>query len=128
MTDTYWCTINFYNDVDDPSVLTALMALNLDTTIPTLLTRDFNLHSHTWSPPDWGHSHAADRVEEWLATQTFSLLSTPGVPTHWGENSGCNSMLDLVWHNLASEAQSMFHGAHVDWTGSLGLIMHVLPP
>jgi hypothetical protein len=47
MTDTYWHTINFYNDVDDPSVLTALMALDLDATIPTLLTGDFNLHSRT---------------------------------------------------------------------------------
>jgi hypothetical protein len=30
MMDTYWRTINFYNDVDDPSALTALMALDLD--------------------------------------------------------------------------------------------------
>jgi hypothetical protein len=29
-------------------------------------------------------------------------------------------MLDLVWHNLASEAQATFQGAHIDWTGSLG--------
>jgi hypothetical protein len=28
-------------------------------------------------------------------------------------------MLDLIWHNLASEAQSTFHGAHVNWTGLL---------
>jgi hypothetical protein len=60
MTDTYWYMINFYNDMDDPSALTALMALDLDTTIPTLLTRDFNLHSRTWSPPDRAHSHATD--------------------------------------------------------------------
>jgi hypothetical protein len=68
----------------------------------------------------WAHSHAADRVEEWLSTQTFTLLSAPGVPTHQGENSGRDSTLDLVWHNLASEAQSTFHGAHIDWMGSLG--------
>jgi hypothetical protein len=81
MTDTYWRTINFYNDVDDPSALTTLLSLDLDPTIPTLLTGDFNLHSRSWSPPDWAHSHVADRVEEWLATQTFVLLSAPGVPT-----------------------------------------------
>jgi hypothetical protein len=132
MTDTYWHTINFYNDVDDPSALTTLMALDLDATIPTLLTRDFNLHSRTWSPLDWTHSHAADRVEEWMATQTFSLLSAPGVPTHRGENGSCDSTLDLVWHNLASEAQSMFQGAHIDWEGSLGsdhapICTHVSP-
>jgi hypothetical protein len=120
MTDTYWRTINFYNNVDDPTALSSLLALDIDATIPTLLTGDFNLHSCTWSPPDWAPSHAADRVEEWLAGQTFSLLSAPGIPTHRGENSGCNSMLDLVWHNLASEAQSTFQGAHIDWTGSLG--------
>jgi hypothetical protein len=120
MTDTYWCTINFYNDIDDPSALTTLLSLDLDPVIPTLLTGDFNLHSRSWSPPDWAHSHAADRVEEWLATQMFILLSVPGVPTHQGENGGCDSTLDLVWHNLASEAQATFQGAHVDWPGSLG--------
>jgi hypothetical protein len=120
MTDTYWRTINFYNDVDDPSVLTTLLSLDLELAIPTLLTGDFNLHSRSWSPPDWAHSHAADRVEEWLATQTFTLLSAPGIPTHRGENGGRDSTLDLVWHNLASEAQATFQGAHIDWTGSLG--------
>jgi hypothetical protein len=120
MTDTYWCAINFYNDVDNPSSLNTLMALDLDPTIPTLLTGDFNLHSCTWSPLDWAHSHAADRVEEWMATQTLTLLSAPGVPTHRGENSGRNSTLNLVWHNLALEAQSTFQGAQVDWAGSLG--------
>jgi hypothetical protein len=106
--------------VDDPSALTTLLSLDLDPTIPTMLTGDFNLHSRSWSPPDWAHSHAADRVEEWLATQTFTLLSAPGVPTHRGENGGRDSTLDLVWHNLASEAQATFQGAHIDWKGSLG--------
>jgi hypothetical protein len=55
-----------------------------------------------------------------MATQTFSLLSAPGMPTHCGENGSRDSTLDLVWHNLASEAQSTFQGAHIDWEGSLG--------
>jgi hypothetical protein len=42
------------------------------------------------------------------------------VPTHRGENGGRDSTLDLVWHNLASEAQATFQGAHIDWSGSLG--------
>jgi hypothetical protein len=120
MTDTYWHTINFYNDVDDPSTLTSLLSLDLDPTIPTLLTGDFNLHLRTWSPPDWAQSPTADRVEEWMATQTLTLLSAPGVPTHHGENRGHDSMLDLVWHNLALEVQSTFQGTHIDWGGSLG--------
>jgi hypothetical protein len=119
MTDTYWRTINFYNDMDDPLALTTLLSLDLDVTVPTLLTRDFNLHLRTWSPLDWVHSHTTDRVEEWMATQAFTLLSAPGMPTHRGENGGHDSTLDLVWHNLASEAQSTFQGAHINWEGSL---------
>jgi hypothetical protein len=116
MTDTYWRTINFYNDVDDPTALTTLLSLDLDPTIPTLLTGDFNLHSRSWSPPDWAHSHAADRVEEWLATQTFTLLSAPGVPTHRGENGGRDSTLDLVWHNLVLHfAKRCPTWTHVMW-------------
>jgi hypothetical protein len=42
------------------------------------------------------------------------------MPTHQGENGGRDSTLDLIWHNLASEAQSTFQGAHINWTGSLG--------
>jgi hypothetical protein len=55
-----------------------------------------------------------------MASQTLTLLSAPGVATHRSENGGRDSTLDLVWHNLASEAQSTFQGAHVDWAGSLG--------
>ena len=47
----YWHTINFYNDMDDPSSLHALMDLDLDSMKPTLLVGDFNLHSHSWSNP-----------------------------------------------------------------------------
>ena len=56
----YWHTINFDNDMDDPSSLHALMDLDLDSMKPTLLVGDFNLHSHSWSPTDWAPSHKAD--------------------------------------------------------------------
>jgi hypothetical protein len=42
------------------------------------------------------------------------------MPTHRGENSGRDSTLDLIWHNLASESQATFQGAHIDWTRSFG--------
>ena len=116
----YWRTRNFYNDVDDPSCLRSLLELDLDSTIPTLLVGDFNLHSRTWSPPGWTPSHHADRVEEWLATQTFELLSAPGVPTHRGEGGARDSTLDLVWTNYAASLQNTFQGALIDWGGSLG--------
>ena len=116
----YWRMINFYNDVDNPSCLRSLLELDLDSTIPTLLVGDFNLHSRTWSPSGWTPSHYADRVEEWLATQTFELLSAPGVPTHRGEGRARDSTLDLVWTNYAASLQHLFHGTHIDWEGSMG--------
>jgi hypothetical protein len=70
----YWRVINFYNDVADPSALDALVALDLDATIPTLLVGDFNLHSPSWSPTGWDTSRGAHRLEEWTATQTLELL------------------------------------------------------
>lgn len=82
----YWHTINFYNNVDDLSSLRTLMNLDLDSTIPTILLGDFNLHSHSWSLRDWAPTLNVDRVEEWLATQTFSLLSTPHIPRHCSKN------------------------------------------
>ena len=116
----YWRTINFYNDVNDPTALKELMNLDLESTIPTLLVGDFNLHSRTWSPKDWTPSHGVDRVEEWLATQTFNLLSTPGVPTRRGEGGARSSTIDLVWANLAATVQGTFQGAHVLWNESIG--------
>ena len=44
--------INFYHDTEDSSSLRSLLSLDLDSTFPTILIGDFNLHSHSWSPPD----------------------------------------------------------------------------
>jgi hypothetical protein len=92
----------------------------LDSTIPTVILGDFNLHSSSWSPAGWTPSTASTRLEEWLAAQTFSLLSQPGIPTHRGENGTRDSTIDLVWSNFAASIQGSFQGAHIDWAGSLG--------
>jgi hypothetical protein len=115
-----WRAINFYNNVDDKSALATLLSLDLDSTIPTIIMGDFNLHSRSWSSPEWSTSSTSSQVEEWLATQTFTLLSQPGVPTHKGENGTRDSTIDLVWCNFAASIQGLFQGAHVDWAGSLG--------
>ena len=65
-------------------------------------------------------SHNADREEECLATQTFELLSAPGIPTHQGEGSMCDSTLDLVWTSYTASLQHTFQGTHINWAGSLG--------
>jgi hypothetical protein len=81
----YWQVINFYNDVDNPLALNALLGLDLDPTIPTLIMGDFNLHSSSWSPLGWQMLRGMDRLEEWMAMQMFNLLSKPWIPTHLGE-------------------------------------------
>jgi hypothetical protein len=116
----YWRIINFYNDVADPSALDALVGLDLDATIPTLLVGDFNLHSPSWSPTGWDTSRGAHRLEEWAATQTLELLSKPRIPTRMGEGGGRNSTLDLAWCNMVALIQGTFVGAEVDFGGSQG--------
>jgi hypothetical protein len=116
----YWRVINFYNDVADPSALDALVGLDLDATIPTLLVGDFNLHSPSWSPTGWDTSRGAHRLEEWAATQTLELLSKPRILTRMGEGGGRNSTLDLAWCNMAALIQGTFVGAEVDFGGSQG--------
>jgi hypothetical protein len=98
----------------------ALVGLDLDATIPTLLVGDFNLHSPSWSPMGWDTSRGAHRLEEWAATQTLELLSKPRIPTRMGEGGGRNSTLDLAWCNMAALIQGTFVGVEVDFGSSQG--------
>jgi hypothetical protein len=116
----YWRVINFYNDTDNPSVLNTLLDLDLDATIPTLIMGDFNLHSPSWSPGGWQTSRNSGRLEEWMATHTFDLLSKPRIPTRMGEGSARNSTIDLVWRNMAAQVQGTFVGAEVNFRNSVG--------
>ena len=116
----YWRVINFYHDTDDSTSLPTLLSLDLDPTIPTLLIGDFNTHSPSWSPLGWTRSHWADRVEEYLATQTYTLLSVPRIPTHRGEAGARDSTIDLAWANLAASIAGSFSGVSLSWEGSLG--------
>jgi hypothetical protein len=116
----YWRVLNFYNDTSDPSALTTLLSLDLDATIPTLIVGDFNLHLPAWSPGGWTTSGNAVRLEEWMATHTFDLLTKPRIPTHMGEGGARNSTIDLVWRNLAAQIQGTFVGAEVNFGASAG--------
>jgi hypothetical protein len=116
----YWRVLNFYNDVADPSALNALLGLDLDATIPTLIIRDFNLHSTSWSPTGWATSRGAHGLEEWMAMQTFELLNKPRIPTCMGEGGARNSTIDLTWCNMAALIQGTFFGAQVDFRGLVG--------
>ena len=123
---TKWRTINFYNNVDDPMALHTLLSLQLDPLTPTLLTGDFNSHSRTWSPKDWGtYSSSTTQIEGWAASQGLQLLSEVGVTTRRGENGARDSTIDLMWCNLAAWRSGTFSGVEIDWEGSL-LLDHAL--
>ena len=117
-----WRAINFYNDVKDPTALDTLTSLDLDPTVPTILVGDFNTHSPSWSTPGWHKSQQADRLEMWLASQTFNLLSEPGKPTRRGTAAANerDSVLDLMWVNMAAENTLYFALPEIDWPGSMG--------
>jgi hypothetical protein len=116
----YWRVINFYNDTEDPSALNTLLALDLDATVPMLVMGDFNLHSPSWSPGGWQMSRHSNRLKEWMAMQTFDLLTKPRIPTCMGEGGVCNSTIDLVWWNMAAQVQGTFFRAEVNFRDSVG--------
>jgi hypothetical protein len=103
-----------------PSALSLLTGLDLDATIPTLIIGDFNLHSTTWSPTGWATSRDAHGLEEWMAGQTFELLTKPHFPTRMGEGGDHNSTIDLAWCNMAALVQGTCFGAQVNFGGSMG--------
>ena len=59
--------INYYNDVNDPSSLQSLLTLSIDSTFPTILVGDFNLHSRSWSLENIPRSPNAHKFETWAA-------------------------------------------------------------
>jgi hypothetical protein len=116
----YWRVINFYNNTEDPSALNTLLGLDLDATVPNLIMGNFNLHSPSWSPGGWQTSRNSGRLEEWMATHTFDLLTKPRIPTRLGEGGARNSTIDLVWCNMAAQIQGTFVGVEVMFGNSVG--------
>ena len=112
--------INFYHDVADDSSLETLTAIDLDSTIPTLLCGDFNLHSPSWSQEGWDRSPRASQFEQWAAGQTFELQTPRGTITRHGKEGERSSTLDLTWFNLAASVQYSLAMPEVDWAASIG--------
>ena len=107
-----WRIVNFYNDVKDQSALDTLLSLELDPTVPTLVTGDFNTHSRTWSPDGVMPSPWAERVEEWAVGNLLVLTNEPGMITRRGASHERSSTIDLTWHNDAAIEDTVFS----DWT------------
>ena len=112
--------INFYHDVADNSSLDTLTSIDLDSTVPTLLCGDFNLHSPSWSPEGLDRSPKASQFEKWAAGQTFELQTSRGTITRQGREGERSSTLDLTWFNLAATVQSLLTTPEVDWPASIG--------
>jgi hypothetical protein len=115
-----WRVINHYHDILDDSSLHALLELDIDAIIPTLVIGDFNAHSQAWSPPDVTRSRGATCIEEWAATNLLTLANTPREITRSGSNNEKDSVIDLAWYNEAAILASTFSGLTVDWEGSIG--------
>ena len=115
-----WRFVNFYNDVADGTAMRTLKGLDLDATVPTLLVRDFNMHSRTWSPGNWDLTPRVNMFEGWAASQTFEFLTVPWTITRQGIETDRPSPLDLTWRNLSAAIGPTFYGVEVDWPGSLG--------
>ena len=112
--------INFYNDIDDTSSLLSLLALSLDSTFPTILVGDFNLHSRSRSPENITRSPNAHRFETWAADQTFTLQTAPGTITRRGREDERSSTLNLTFHNLAVEMSLVITPPTLNWAASIG--------
>ena len=110
--------INFYHDTEDSSSLQSLLNLDLDSTFPTILIGDFNLHSHSWSPPDIPTFMRAWDFEAWAAAQTFDLITSPGDVTRRGFNGKRSSTLDLTWHNLATSMTTPLTPPTINWAAT----------
>ena len=115
-----WRVINFYHDARDITSLQALLALDIDATIPTLLIGDFNLHAQSWSLPDTPRSTQAPLFEVWAEANLLTLANNPGEITRRGADHERDSIIDLAWYNDAATQDATFSGLEIDWAGSLG--------
>jgi hypothetical protein len=124
-----WRVINFYHDVLDNTCLQALLALDIDAIIPTLVIGDFNMHSRTWSPTSIPRSQWAEWVEEWATVNLLTLANNLGEITRKGAAHERDSMIDLAWYNEAAVQSATFTELNVNWKGSLGsdhAMLHVM--
>ena len=115
-----WRLINFYNDVGNKSALKALLKLDLEPTIPTLVMGDFNTHSRSWSPDRITPSTWANDVEDWAVGNLLILANEPKEITRRGASHEWSSILDLTWYNDATVENTTFLDWTLDWEGSLG--------
>lgn len=107
--------------MDNPSSLHALTSLDLDSEIPTILIRDFNMHSPSWSPEGWTCSPCSAPFKMWAASQTLELQTGKGDITQRGREEEHPSTLDLMRHNMAASLTLTLTPPTLNWEASLRL-------
>jgi hypothetical protein len=63
----------------------------------------------------------AVRIEEWALTQNLVLTNPPGVPTHRGEGNQRDTVIDLIWMNVAAVLDDAFRDPVIDFAALMGL-------
>jgi hypothetical protein len=112
--------INVYHDTDYRESLGNILSIETDPQIPTIIGRDFNTHSQSWSPPGICTSSWANRIEDWAVGQSLALALPPGIPTRRGEGNQRNTTIDLIWTNAAAILDNAFQDPIIDFPASMG--------
>jgi Endonuclease-reverse transcriptase len=88
--------INVYHDTEYKGSLENILDIETNPQIPTIIGRDFNTHSRTWSPLGIHSSSWADKLQDWVVGQNLALTSPPGIPTLRGEGNQHDTTIDLI--------------------------------
>jgi hypothetical protein len=100
--------------------LTNLLAWLPDNDIATVLCRDFNTHSPSWSLPHATTSPWAAALEDWFEATGLTLASCPRVPTWHGLHGQSDSVLDLVLVNTLADSLGSLSRPSTSFLESLG--------
>jgi len=123
---TVFLLVNIYHVVcNHKPALSHILPNPLDPVTPTLVVRDFNMHSSTWSLPGVMVSSWATPLEEWFEESDLLLANPTGVATRKGTRSDNrterDSVLDLFLLNDSALATGRFSPMTISFKDSLGL-------
>jgi hypothetical protein len=110
-----------------------LLSHELDDQIPTLLIRDFNMHSPLWSSPDCTPDSWASTFTDWLETNGLHCLNPRHITTWTPPNNTQQvSVLDLVFANDATYFSAQLGEVDISFEHSLGsdhaaITIHIYP-
>jgi hypothetical protein len=130
-----FCILNIYNTIHGGrgNALTKTYDAITDTSIPTAIAGDFNLHHCRWklnSQPAPAHNNAADKLVDWCDTLDLTIKADTSTPTRFGHSNQQDSIIDLLIYsgslqgnniftdfcNLGQDARLFLYHATLEWT------------